>query len=357
MDDKYYQVLMIGLQGYQLTTEEEHLLSNYSPGGVILFARNIASASQVGELCASVYELCRGQPFIAVDQEGGLVDRLRSLTTASISAEAISLAGPELIREYGRITGEILRLLGINLNFAPVVDLRLSDADNALRRRYWGSNASEVTDRAGEYLAGLNSGGVPGCLKHFPGLGRAQADSHFQLPTVNTPLETLRKNDFKPFVELAHLTPMIMVSHCHYSAIDGEIIIPASFSRRIYRLLRTNIAFEGVTVTDDLDMGAVSLKYSIRERILLPLLAGADMLPFCNQWEGIVASFDHLEEIVRNGDLPEERLSKAADRVIAAKRFIPEMYQIPGNQEEVLQSCDERLAQLKREVESNAESC
>jgi beta-N-acetylhexosaminidase len=315
---------MIGLKGSELTSGEADLLRKHSPGGVILFGRNIRETRQVAELCESVYEACEIKPFIGVDQEGGLVDRFRPLLTLTPAATDIYKRGnPESALTYGQYTGRLLSMLGLNLNFAPVVDLHTSDADNALRQRYWGSTAEDVTSFAGAYLDGLSQSGVLGCLKHFPGLGRTVEDSHYTMPVNNADLQTLEDYDLKPFIELLNKVQMIMIAHCHFPAFDPGNKVPASTSSNVYRFLREQIGFRGVAITDDLGMAGISTMLDCSDLVKKPLQAGADFLPFCNDFECIANCFDYLDQAIEEGAVPLNDVEASANRILAAKNHIP----------------------------------
>lgn len=348
--DSLYQILMVGLKGYELTPEEEVLFAERSPGSVILFSRNIRTVQQVAELCAALHEICEVPPLIAIDQEGGLVDRLRPFLPVTISAEELaSNATLDQIRDYGRLSGAILATLGIDINLAPVLDLQYNDHDNALRTRYLGRTAEEVTARARAYLEGLNSTGVRGCLKHYPGLGHTMVDSHFVLPTNESDLDTLRAHDLQPYHELREMAPLVMVAHCHYPALDGPSPVPASLAPSAYRMLREEIGFTGVAMTDDLGMAAVGREYSLDAMIRLGLRAGADMLPFCNDLDAIRAAFDVLESVRSEGLVPEARIGEAVNRVLAIKEN-RQRFKASPHLAEQFETEKERLVRLRLEV-------
>lgn len=351
MKEDIYQVLMIGLQGFELSSKEEHLIANYNPGAVILFNRNISTPSQVADLCSRLYELSAVPPLIAVDQEGGSVNRLRSLLNSDISPPDIARRGDtESIRSFGRITGEMLSALGINLNLAPVLDLAVTDADNALRQRCWGSEANAVIDKASAYLDGLQGTGVFGCLKHFPGLGRAEADSHHRLPEVHTSLEELFAEDFVPFSRLADRTSFVLVAHCKYIAINGDSGPPSSLCSNIYRILREDIGFQGVALTDDLEMGALGYIDSWEEKISAALNAGADMLPICNDPTNIEQAFEITGRIHQQKKVNPERWNQAKARIMEAKASLPIAFNPGPDLAKRFAFLNDELYQLRQEI-------
>jgi beta-N-acetylhexosaminidase len=346
---------MIGLKGSELTREETEILKRYSPGGVILFSRNIREARQVAELCESIYEVCEIKPFIGVDQEGGLVDRFRPLLTLTPAATEIYDKGnPESALLYGQYTGKLLSMLGLNLNFAPVVDLHISDADNALRQRYWGSTAEEVISFAGAYLDGLSQSGVLGCLKHFPGLGRTVDDSHYTLPVNSADLQTLKDYDLKPYVELMNKVEMIMVAHCHFPAFDPDKNVPASTSSNVYRFLRDQIGFRGIAITDDLGMAGISTQLNCKDLVTKPLQAGADFLPFCNDFECITRCFDYLDQSIEESAVSPEGIQASADRILAAKNNIAADFAVDDTLLQEFEELKGEMSALTEEVTKSA---
>jgi len=216
----------------------------------------------------------------------------------------------------------MLRCLGINLNLAPVVDLDLVDAENSLRGRLWGGDPEIVSGHTTAYLDGLQSGGVLGCLKHFPGLGREPVDSHKELPVITAGLEELMSVDLVPFARLAPIAPAVMVTHCSYPAID-ESGTPASLAPAVYRILRDRIGFNGLAITDDLEMGALDAIGGWETKLAAALNAGADLLPICFHREVISDSFAILSRIASNGIVPAARLEEAIGRVLRIKEKIP----------------------------------
>jgi beta-N-acetylhexosaminidase len=346
-----YQVLMIGLRGYELTPEEEQYLNNYSPGGVIFFGRNIRDVNQIAELSASIYELCDVPPLIGIDQEGGLVDRLRPLLTSTLSAEELAgNASLEQIERYGEITGHMLTTLGMNMNFAPVVDIRFSNADNALPRRYWGATPEQVVANASAILDGQDRTGVISCLKHFPGLGRTTEDSHFTLPRNDAGLEELRTVDIEPYVHLAGRVPFVMIAHCHFTAFDPDVVRPSSISPPVYDYLRNELGYTNAVVTDDLSMAGIDDGKTCDYLVSGPLGAGADLLPFCNNFDCIDRCFDLLDQAIKEKHVSEDRVEEAAGRILAVKSRIMQTYFPDQRIHERFTELRNRMKQLRLEV-------
>jgi beta-N-acetylhexosaminidase len=257
------------------------LLDAVRPGGVVLFARNVESDRQLKRLTAALHR--RGIQ-IAIDQEGGRVNRLREIIG-------------ECPRD-GRLIGQRLRELGVDINFAPVVDLEIFDDKvvNALRERCWGRTVKEVVAGAGKFLDDLQAQGVTGCLKHFPGLGGAQCDSHDELPTIRRSREQLLRHDLRAFRALLPQARAVMVGHGVYPALDAKW--PASLSAKITtRLLRRQLGFGGLVFTDDLEMGAITQAVPFAEAVVAAVRAGADRLLVCHTPDRILAAHEALVRI------------------------------------------------------------
>src|SRR5947207_5046238 len=206
LEQQIGQLLYIGLPGTQFDSEARSLVREVSPGGVIIFGRNVAAPEQLRALLDGVRALAAVEPLCGIDQEGGLVDRLRKICTPMPAARVIrqhgDLAGA---RSHGRITGEVLRLLGFNMNFAPVMSIMTEDRDllsNGLYSRSYGRSPGEVLGYTTVYMRGLQGAGCAGCLKHFPGIGAGEVDSHEQMPVVSLTHDDLMAQDLAPYIEL-----------------------------------------------------------------------------------------------------------------------------------------------------------
>ncbi|HJU56015.1 MAG TPA: glycoside hydrolase family 3 N-terminal domain-containing protein [Pyrinomonadaceae bacterium] len=333
------RVLFIGLPGARLTPRTRALLGEVQPGGVVLFGRNVESPEQVALLNAQIRDAVDHPVLIGVDQEGGLVDRFRAICEPMPSAKAVRDAGSsELAQKFGELSARALRLLGFNINFAPVLDLSGDNLENGLRGRTFGKSPAEVSRLAGAYLDGLQKGGVVGCGKHFPGLGGSDIDSHRRLPVVKHPWEEILERDLVPFMDLMFHRPgehlhSVMVSHGAFPEVSeflqawfrrtGELPalesfhqLPATISGNVVmRLLRTVLKFDGLVITDDMEMGAVVQSLSVVEAALRAVEAGSDMILICEQEANFVAARDRVVEAVEEGKLPVEALDRASARM------------------------------------------
>ncbi|HUJ09112.1 MAG TPA: beta-N-acetylhexosaminidase [Verrucomicrobiae bacterium] len=311
--------LFVGFPGTQVTSETRHLLDTIQPGGVVLFARNIDDADELRALVRTLRTDFHPPPLIAVDQEQGRVNRLRNIVGEAPSiAELKHSGGEKSARDFGHLTGRWLRESGIHMDFAPVLDLELFDktVDNALHERCWGKTSEEVLLWAGAFLEGLEGEGIVACPKHFPGLGGATLDSHEKLPTISRSREQLLSEDIAPYQRLLGRLETIMVGHGHYPAFDGEKPLPASLSRRIITdLLRGQLGFSGLVLTDDMDMGAIAQFASIEQATVEAFNAGADIILVCHTAEKMLAAHEALTKAVESGRIPTERLLESEERI------------------------------------------
>ncbi|MFN3413618.1 MAG: glycoside hydrolase family 3 N-terminal domain-containing protein [Thermoanaerobaculum sp.] len=268
--------LVCGVAGLKLSPEERGLLQALQPGGVILFARNLQTPTQAQELVASVREL-PGNPYVAVDLEGGRVNRVRALVGELPTPQELSRYGEEAARALGEACGAVCAALGINVDLAPVVDVAAEASFLAEEGRCWGHSVEDVVRLAGAFLLGLESFGVSGCLKHFPGLGGGQVDSHRELPVLGDEVKLHRG----VFDMLASPERAVMVAHALAPAL-GEAVAPASCSRKVVSLVPGEA---GLVVADDVEMGALAAWGSLEERAAAALMAGCHQVLLCNALE------------------------------------------------------------------------
>ncbi len=274
---------VVGVEGPELAEAEKEILAECPPGGAILFRRNLVSARQTRKLVASIRQAAGKPIFVCIDQEGGRVDRLAAFRKPSPSAESLSARGIAACVRAGQKTARELLALDIDLDLAPVVDLRPADGEGiGFGGRTFGSSAGEVAEHAGAFLHGLQVGGVAGCVKHFPGLGRSTVDSHRSLPVVVASPDEILSTDLAPFAILGDQARAVMISHALFPALDRKL--PASLSPAIIRrLLVKELGFEGAIFSDDLEMGALATFGSLADRARLAFLAGTTFLLVCSQ--------------------------------------------------------------------------
>ncbi len=274
-------VLFLGVEGTALTVEEAKTLRWVRPAGIVLVTRNIEGESQLRHLVAEL-RAAVPQAILCLDAEGGRVDRLRKVVAPAPAAAELAHCRPATARRAGKLLGLALRQFDFDLDFAPVVDLDHGIAGNALDGRTFGSTPRQVTARAKAALQGLHDSGVGGCIKHFPGLGPATADTHLSGSHISSTRAKLDR-DLTPFTELFPSAEATMVGHAIYPG-WGEGILPSTLSPRISTgLLRKELKFRGYLFSDDLEMGALAEFGTLPEIGALALAAGCDGLLFCRR--------------------------------------------------------------------------
>src|SRR5258706_8480437 len=328
------QFFFIGLPGTELDAETRELVEEIRPGGVILFGRNVDSPEQVRGLLDGVSALLTTPPLCGIDQEGGLVDRLREIFPPMPSARAIRQHGDlSAARTLGRVTGNILRMLGFDINFAPVMSIiteARSQLTNGLYSRSFGSSPAEVLGNTTVYMRGLQATGCLGCLKHFPGIGAGAVDSHMEMPLVPLTHDDLIGQDLAPYIELFQRADdrvrVVMVSHGGFPNIDikkgttGGLVEPASISPTIVsHLLRKEMGYRHLVVTDDLELGAIAKHCEIEEATVKALNAGEDMLLICATPETIRRGYHAVLEAARKKQIRERRIQGSLKRIAATK--------------------------------------
>jgi beta-N-acetylhexosaminidase len=331
LEHRIGQLLLVGIPGKQLDLITRGMLESIQPGGVILNAQNIENAVQLAELTAEIRGVINVPPMIAVDQEGGRVDRLKAIYSAMPAADMLRASGDASIAaRMGEITAEALRTVGFNVNLAPVLDVAVDDSiDNGLKGRYLGSTPAKVVRLAGAYIEGLQRGGVLGVGKHFPGLGHSTLDSHSQLPTVDRSRDQITKEDLLPYTELfskinARLNAVI-IGHAHYPAIDGPSALPSSLSKNVVTgLLREELGYKGLTITDDLGMGAVTSCRELPEAAVAAIEAGNDMALVTGAGESdlIVSVWEAMVKAAETGRITKSHIGRAFDHIARIKAMI-----------------------------------
>lgn len=309
-------VLLVGWPGVEIDDGTARALADLRPAGVILFRRNLASPDRLGRVTEALQTLLEPPVLVAIDQEGGRVSRLEPWIGPTPPATRLAAAGADAAFRFGRATGEALASLGINLDFAPVVDLSDPLAPNGIADRSFGIEPARVTHLAGSFLDGLQRAGVAGCLKHFPGLGATAVDSHVELPTVDRDAETLHRLDLEPFRRLAGRSASIMIGHGWYPALGVAPGTPASLAPEIVGgLLRSEIGYGGLVVSDDLEMGAVAPRDVDGSAAVAAIAAGCDLVLYCSDLARAAVARDALAREAERSPRFATRLAESARRV------------------------------------------
>jgi len=352
LKEKIGQLFFIGIPGPQVDDAARSLLSEVSPGGVCLFARNIREAEQTRRLLDEVRLMLPATPFLSVDQEGGLVDRLRRIMTPIPAANKI-----DDVNAAARLAGIVagaLRILGFNMDFAPVVDVideQRAKHTNGLFSREFGKSKEDVVSLAGAFLETLQQNGIIGCLKHFPGLGAANIDSHVELPQVDVSETELREIDLYPYRELLARgeAKALMAAHAAFPRTalqevdqNGKLLPSSLSSNFITNLLRDEMSYGGLVITDDLEMGAIVKNYGVGEACKMAVNAGVDMLAICADPHAIRDGYDAVLNAVETGEISDERIDDSLVRIAALK----------GQLSDPLEFNVDRLQYLSNEVAS-----
>lgn len=309
------QLILTGVPGKEIDRATAALFRKVQPGGFILFGRNIESAPQLRKLIDDLRDLSGIEPIITIDQEGGRVSRLRLIGSEPPNAQQLRDKGDvELVRQHGVLTGRLLRLFGFNLDLCPVLDISFDDeADNSLRGRCYGRDVAEVVRLAGAFNDALRGEGIASCGKHFPGYSAATVDAHHDLPLINRTLEELKASELAVFREFSGRVDSMMICHGWYPSLEPEKSA-ASLSRRITTdLLRGELGFDGLIMTDDLDMGAILNEYGFEETIRRAIGAGNDLAMICHRVPAIEEAVEYLAK------LPHEHLERALASVARFK--------------------------------------
>ncbi len=281
------QLLLVGVPGPELDAKTAAIYRRLQPGGFILFGRNIQSPEQLRKLLDDLRDLAAEEPILTIDQEGGRVSRLRLIGEEPPNARQLSRHGePSCITRHGQLTAELLRLFGFNLDLCPVLDISFDEeADNSLKGRCYGSSVGEVIRNAGLFNAALRKGGILSCGKHFPGYTFAGLDPHEELPSVARSRTELEECELAVFRALLADLDSMMIGHIAFPALDPSGT-PASLSPILtQQLLRDELGFSGLIMTDDLDMGAILNHYGFAETMRMGLAAGNDLLMLCHRVE------------------------------------------------------------------------
>lgn len=318
--DKVGQLMMIGIHGKSLNDDAKFMLNEYRVGGIILFDRNMESKDQVKTLITDINKAGKSAGltplFLGIDQEGGAVARMDDKLIKVPPAEEVGKEPVEQAAALAKEVGTELKDLGFNINFAPVADLGLTYG------RSYSTNPDEVVRYAGAVGKSYDEAGLWYSYKHFPGIGKTDVDLHADTSIVSVSKETLLSEDTKVFVDLIKQskpnTYTIMVSHAMYPQIDPDN--PSSLSKTIITdWLRKDMGYNGVVVTDDMDMGALAKHYTFGDMAVQSILAGSDILLVCHEYEHMQEAYNGLMKAVKDGRISKERLDESVKRILLMK--------------------------------------
>lgn len=326
MRDKIGQLMIIGLRDKTLSQEESEFIVRNNIGGVILFPRNIESPEQLHKLCSSIQALRHKTRdklplFISIDMEGGRVARLKEpFTKWPPLARLGQLDSTSLSFKMALSMGEELAAVGINLDFAPCVDTLTNPANKVIGDRSISSDPEVVAKHASALVRGYIKAGVMACAKHFPGHGNTLIDSHEDLPVEESDMERLKSIELVPFKKAFRARlDMVMMAHIRFPKVDPKW--PATLSEILIKdLLRKELRYRGLVITDDLDMGALAKNYDREEIPVRAIEAGNDVLLYCNEFDRPEIALNAIERALKSGRLNAKQIDEAYNRIAAVKK-------------------------------------
>lgn len=323
LDEKIGQLFIVGFDGTSPSAELEQLIKDKHVGGVIFFSKNVESVDQVLDLTNEIKGLNKDNKnpiIISVDEEGGSVSRMPEEFFKIPSNERIGKKDDEkLCYDVGDVIGEQLQSLGFNMDFAPVLDIYSNPKNTVIGNRAFGGNSDIVSKLGISTMKGIESRGIVPVVKHFPGHGDTDVDSHVGLPIVTKDLESLENFELIPFKKaIENNVDVIMVSHIILSQVDSEL--PATLSQKVVNnILRDQLGFDKVVVTDDMTMGAIVENYTLEDATVKSINAGVDLVLVCFGYENQINSINAVKEAVENGSISEARIDESVYRILSLK--------------------------------------
>lgn len=326
LDQQIGQLFFVGVSGLALTSDEKKFIVENNIGGVTLFGRNLQEPKQIHDLCAEIQSLSKQQAsraplFIAIDQEGGRVQRIKDpFTVWPPLAVAGKLDNTSVTFQWMNLLGLELASFGINVNWAPCLDVFSNPKNTVIGDRAVSSDVTIVEKHASALIRGFIKAGVLSCVKHFPGHGNTLLDSHHDLPVETKTLDELNQLELIPFKKgLRSKADFAMTSHILYKNIDPQWPVTLS-AKFLQEVLRRDLKFRGLIVSDDLGMKALSKNYGVEEIPVLALNAGVDMLLYCNEFDSPPIAIDALLAAVANGKLHKDTIAQIYGQVLLIKQ-------------------------------------
>lgn len=353
LQEKIGQMIIIGMDTNYITDRIKDMILKYKIGGIILYRKNFNTYQDMLKLIKNLKDLNRENKislFIAIDQEGGRVNRMPREIKNLPSANQIAITGgEELVKAAANITGQILRKSGFNLNFSPVLDIKRFENNHAIGDRSFGSDKEEVAKFGITAMKELQKNKVISAIKHFPGHGATKQDSHNFLPVINEKIEKLEKEDMYPFEQaIKNGADVVLVGHLLIKNITG--IYPASLSRKfIAKYLRMKYRYNGVIITDDLKMKAIKVLYGTKLSVRKAFEAGNDIIVFRYNNKKEVEVIEQIISLVNKGKIKENRINKSVKRIMDLKN----KYEISDTEE--IQGIE--IEKVNKEIETIRKKC
>lgn len=324
IEEKIGQMVMIGMDTNYITDRIKTMITKYKIGGIILYRKNFNTYQEMLKLIndlKSLNKINKIPLFIAIDQEGGRVNRMPPEIKNLPSANKLACtADKDIIINSARITGQMLKKSGFNLNFAPVLDIKRFDSNHAIGDRCYGENKEDVSKYGIAVMKELQNQGIISVIKHFPGHGSTKLDSHAFLPIINSTIEDLQKEDMYPFeMAIKEGADAILVSHLLIKKVTG--IYPASLSKKfITHYLRKKYRFKGLIITDDLKMKAIKLIYGPTLAVEKAFKAGNDIIVFRFNHNEEKQVLERVLHLVKKGKIKKSQINRSVNRIIKTKQ-------------------------------------
>jgi beta-N-acetylhexosaminidase len=352
------QLIISGISGKSLTNDEESFLESENIGGVILFKENYESPAQLAELVNQIQRCRKEYPlFISTDHEGGRVCRFKDGFSFIPPMQDIGLTdSPKLAFHLAKIMADELNSCGVNVNFSPVCDVLTNKANKVIGDRAFSDDDESVSKFVSSFIRGFQTNGVMACAKHFPGHGSTKLDSHFDLPIIKKSLEELREVEFKPFIKaVKSRVEFVMMAHLVVDSIDSKL--PTSLSKKAYELLREELRFTGMIITDDMEMKAISDKYSYEEAAVMAISAGADIVEY-RSMECAKLALEGLKQAKKTKEIKNDVINEKVERILKAKKsyfseykpiYIPEISKKmkTASSQVLIKEIQDKITQLK----------
>ncbi len=319
------QLMFMGVSSTKLTTDEKKFITSNNIGGIVLFARNVESPEQIHSLCTEIQKLRHDLPdkspfYIGIDMEGGRVQRLKSPFTQWPSLQKLgALNSPSLCFQFSYCMGKELKSVGINLDFAPCLDVLTNPKNTVIGDRSLSSDPEMVSKLSSALVRGYLKSEIMSCVKHFPGHGNTLLDSHFDLPIESSDLNRLNEIELLPFKKaFKSRVDMVMTSHILFHNIDDKwpVTLSEIFLKKI---IREECRYRGLIISDDLDMKALTNKYSTEDIAVRAIEAGVDMLLYCNEPLSPPLAIQAITRAVADGRIKEEQIKSIYEKIQSHK--------------------------------------
>ena len=354
LEEKIGQMIIIGLNTETAVKNLEEIIGKYKVGGVLLYKKNYhQNYDEMIELVNKIKTLNQKNKipmFISIDQEGGRVNRTpKEFKNLPAANKLVKKSEQEdFVKRAGEITGEVLHKLGVNMDFAPVLDIKRFDDNHAIGDRAYSEKIEEVSKYGIEYMEGLQKNGVISIAKHFPGHGATKTDSHFRIPIIEEEMETLEKEDMQPFKKaIEHKVDGILMGHLKIAKVTGKL--PASMSKRfITKYVRKKYRYNGLVITDDVRMKGVRIRYGKNNAVKKAFLACNDMIIL--KYDNDIRVIDKIIKLAREDKLKMKRINKSVTRILKTKEQYELTDELIEKDETFIEDINNQIEEVRQKV-------